>query len=93
MYYVLIKYDFALNTIWISQYFGNYSGNEVVYMGAPLRYTQLERQESIAGYTLNFLSGQKVYVYNSSTFYTIKEAYEKNIISKEDVYNIGLLLD
>ena len=80
---------YKLDSISVQEYFGNYSGFEVVYMGAPIPHTQAERPVEIAGYTIIFPSGQEVYAYKDSKFYTIKEAFDAGLITKVDVYDIG----
>ena len=90
-----IREDFSrilgvkLEDIWIQKYFGNYNGCEVVFMGGHFLYTQAMRYVEIAGYTVVYPSGQEVCVYNESKFYTLKGAYDINLLSKEDVYEIG----
>lgn len=83
--------EFTLDTIHIQQYFGSFNGCEVVYMGSDLQHTDALRPVEVVDYTIVFPSGQEVYVYKDSAFYTVKEAYETGLIPKEDVYNIGLL--
>ena len=78
-----------LEDIWVYQYFGNYNGCDVVFMGSKLQYTAAMRYVEIAGYTVVYPSSQEVYVYKESKFYTIKDAYDINLISEEDVYEIG----
>jgi len=81
--------DFALERIWIQQYFGRYSGCEVVYMGCALVYTEEVRHVEIAGYTVVFSSGQEVYAYKDAAFYTLEQAYDGGLITADDVYAIA----
>ena len=83
------KDEFTLEKIWVQQYFGNYNDCEVVYMGCNLSYTEEARSVEVAGYIVVFPSGQEVYAYKNSKFYTIKEAYDTDLITKENVYEIG----
>ena len=83
------KDAFPIDEIWVSRYFGNINGCEIVYMGSYLQVTDAERPVEIAGYTIIFPSGQELYAYKDSEFYTIKEAFDSGIIQKEDVYEIG----
>ena len=78
-----------LDTIWVQQYFGNYNGCEVAYMGSISNYNDAHRPVEVAGYTIVFPDGQEVYVHRDSLFYTIKEAFEVELITKQDVYKIG----
>ena len=81
--------EWSLEKIWVSKYFGNYSGCEVVYMASPLAVTTALRPVEIAGYTIVFRDGAEVYAYKDSKFYTLKEAYDAGYITKADVYEIG----
>jgi len=86
--------NWKLEDIGVQWYYGNYSGCEVVYMWcATLPYTLMIRNVEIAGYTIVFGTGQEAYAYRNSEFYTIKEAYDAKLISKNDVYNIGMKLN
>ncbi|MCL2281199.1 MAG: hypothetical protein FWC25_00870 [Dehalococcoidia bacterium] len=90
-----------LGDISVLWYGGNYSGCEVVYMRDKRIYIVLPilppfnyaRKVEIAGYTLAFTTSQEAYAYKDSIFYTIKEAYDANLITKNDVYSIGLKID
>ena len=76
--------------LWISWYVGNFNGCEVVMIsGDAIDYTQAHRPVEVAGYTIVFANGQPVYVYKDRSFYTVKEAYDKDYITKNDVYSIG----
>ncbi len=75
--------------IFIETYYGNYSDCEVVFIGDKLDFTEAHRITSVAGYVLDFPDGQLLYIYKNSTFYTIKDAYENDLLTKTDVYEIG----
>lgn len=79
---------FTLENVSVQEYFGNYSGCEVAYMGAPLLYTQALRNEIIAGVPFVFSNGQEIYVYKDSNFYTLKKAFEAQYITHDDVFAI-----
>ncbi len=81
-----------LEDIWVQQYFGNFSGCEVVYMGSNIVFTEALRFVEVAEYTIVFRDGQEVYAYKKSKFYTLKEAYDKGFLTKEDIYEIGKLV-
>jgi len=81
-----------LEDIWVQQYFGNFSGCEVVYMGSNIGFNEELRPVEIAEYTIVFRDGREVYAYKNSRFYTLKEAYDKGFLTKEDIYEIGKLV-
>lgn len=82
--------EWKLEDIYIQQYFGNYSGYEIVYISSSMQgYDQAFRDVEIAGYTITFSTGQEVYAYKDSEFYTLKEAYDGEHLTKADVYEIG----
>ena len=77
--------------IWISTYFGNYSGCEVVYIANGIIGAEdMGRYVGIAGYWVVYPDYHEVYVYKDSMFYTIKEAYEMRFINENDVYDIAI---
>ena len=84
-----LKLEIALNEIWVSAYYGTYSGCEVVYMGAPIAYTDAERSVVVAGYIITLGSGQELYVHKNDYFYTLKEAYDAGYITTENVAAFG----
>lgn len=82
-----------LNKARVSNYFGNYSGCELVYMDCNQAYTQAFRTVEAAGYVITFSTGQEVYAYKDAQFHTIKEAYNAGLLTQQDVYDIGLKID
>jgi hypothetical protein len=83
-----------LEEIWVSKYYGNVSGCEVVFMRAILLLLDVEAISiEVAGYHIVFQGSREVSVYKDSEFYTLGEAYGLGIITKADVYNIGKRVD
>ena len=87
------KTEITLDDIYVQDYYGTYSGCEIVYMGAPLVYTMAERRVVVAGYIITLGSGHKLYVHKDSHFYTLSEAYITGCITKEDVEDFGPKVD
>ena len=85
--------EITLNEIYVQDYYGTYSGCEIVYMGGPFVYTAAERSVVVAGYIITLGSGQKLYVHKDTHFYTLNEAYTAGYISKEDVEDFGPKVD
>ena len=76
----------------VMRYEGKIGACHIVMMGGDeIDYTDAERVEKIAGYTLLFGSGQPVYAYHDGGFYTIGEAYEAGLLSREDVHALSLI--
>ena len=76
--------------LYISPYYGNYSGCEVFKIGGDgLQYTQALREVKVAGMTLVFPDGQPVWVFKYGCFYSIKDAYNAGLITQNDVYEIA----
>ena len=85
------KENFDLNDVYVRSYYGTYSDCPVVWMvWTDLLVTQAERSVSVGGYILHFTTGSKIYIYHNRHFYTIEEAYNAQLITGEDVYQIGL---
>lgn len=85
--------EVTLGDIWIQEYYGTYSGCEVIFMGSPLNYTDAHRSIVVAGYIITFGSSQKLYVHKDSHFYTVNEAYDAGYITKEDIEGFGPEVD
>ncbi len=88
----------AVNRIWISRYYGNYNGCEIVFLneGATPKdsrsYGAVERHVKLAGYELVFPSEQLLLVYKDGKIYTLTDAYEDKLIDGDDIYEIGIKL-
>ena len=85
--------EITLADIYVQAYYGTYSGCEIVYMGAPLVYTDVERHVVVAGYIIALGSSKKLYVHKDSYFYTLNEAYNAGYITAEDVEDFGPKVD
>ena len=85
--------EWKLEEIWVQLYFGNYSGCEVAYMGCYLIYAEGSHPIEVAGYTIVFSTWHEAHAYKDSKFYTLKEAYDAKLITKKDVYNLGVHID
>ena len=46
------------------------------------------RSESVAGYTFIFPDSQQMYIYKDGEFYTLLEAYQKGVVSKDYIASI-----
>ena len=84
--------EITLDEIWVQDYYGTYSGCEIVYMGGPFGYTAAERSVVVAGYNIT-LGDRKVYVHKDSHFYSLNEAYDAGYITAEDVEDFGPKVD
>ena len=73
----------------IRSYLGNYSGCEIIRINDGRDHTDAIRPVEIAGYVIQFGSSQIMWAYKDHNFYTLKEAYDAGLITKDDVYAIG----
>lgn len=81
--------EITLADVWVQEYYGTYSGCEVVYMGDPFDVTMGQVNMVVAGYIITFRDGKTLYVHKDSHFYTVQEAYEAGYITKEDIEDFG----
>lgn len=65
--------------------FGNFDGAYAVMIDGPFMYSSEMRSEEVAGYVFTFTNGQKLRIYHEGIFYSLLEAYERGIITKENV--------
>jgi len=85
--------EFTAEDMWVQEYFGEIGKGHLVYMsGETYAYHAIIRYDTVAGYTLSF-GEQRIYVYADGVFYTLQKAYGEDIISREDVYEIGKLIN
>ena len=88
------SYDtYKLDDIWVQVYFGTFSGREIVYMGAPIDYPAVLVTKEIAGYQFIFGSPQPLYAHCGSDFIWLEQAYETGLLTKEDIFQIRLLVN
>jgi hypothetical protein len=83
---------FEPSDMFVTRYEGKIGECHIVMMGGDeIDYNTAERSEEVAGYTLWFSDGQPVYAYHGGSFYTIGEAFEAGLLSREDVYKISTI--
>lgn len=81
--------DITADDVSINFYFGIYHGDAVALLISGMTaFPTVIVEEDIAGIHFSFGSTQPLYIYNEGTFTPLKEAYEKGIVSKEDVQEI-----
>jgi len=92
-------FDCKLRDIEITEYYGNYSGCEVVMVdwARIVAYSGFVPPPAvdIAGYTIVLppYGGVVYVVFKDSKLYNLKRAYYLGMITKEDVYDLGLKID
>ena len=85
---------FTPEDIFILRYEGEIGGCHFVMLGGDeIDYTTAFRSVEVAGYVVEFSSGQPMYAYKDGNFYTLKQAYENSNLADSDVYEIGLKVD
>ena len=85
---------FTPEDIFILRYEGEIGGCHFVMLGGDeIDYTTAFRSVEVAGYVVEFSSGQPMYAYKEGNFYTLKQAYDNGILTDSDVYEIGIKVD
>ncbi|MBQ7826837.1 MAG: hypothetical protein IJ386_01065 [Clostridia bacterium] len=80
-----INYD-----VEVHRYYGTYNGAAVIYYeGGGMGYTQAYMTVSIAGYEFSYPDGHTIEVWKDGELYSMNRAYEKGILSKNDVAKIA----
>ena len=78
--------------VWISQYYGNHGGYEIIYIAATfVGVLDVETELDIAGYI--FGDDENLYAYKDGVFALVKDVYESGNLTKQDIYNIGKAVD
>ena len=91
----LYEDDFIdVSDVMIDEYLGTYNGGEVFRITLDhLAYLDWIEEENIAGYDLYFPSSAPFYFHKNAEFYSIKDAYNKGLITKRDVRDIKWYLN
>ena len=78
---------FNSTDLYIDSYFGTYEDKMI----ATLHQDKLPTPwvEDIDGIKINYKDSRNMYVYDLNEIYTLKEAYEKNILSKDSIIQIA----
>ena len=79
--------------LYIENYADLKNSHAFMMCGDDLQYTAAEYPMAVAGYVITLGSSQPIYIFNNGKLYLVEEAYEKGIIDKEDVYEIGTVFD
>lgn len=83
----------TIGNVWIDQYLGVFGSCYFLYMGENTEYADTPRTVSVAEYEITLPGERPLYGYHLSRFYTLAEAYQEQLLDREDVYRIGLVLD
>ncbi|MBQ4141624.1 MAG: hypothetical protein IJD70_09830 [Clostridia bacterium] len=74
-----LEYSYAVRC------YGQFDNACAVMIDGPYFYSAEMRGETVAGYTFTFTSGQSMLVYSDGNFYSLLEAYLRNIITQGNV--------
>lgn len=85
-----IKDESTVDEFYVIAYYGTYSGCDFVYLADPLVDSYLYLTVTVAGYSMQYGSDRQVIVHKDGDFYSTQEAYDKGLVTKEDIYNLGL---
>lgn len=85
-----LKDEYTADDFYVGAYYGTYSGCDFVYMIDPLEDTYEEITVTVAGYSMQYGSSRQVIVHKDGDFQSMQEAYDKGLVTKEDIYNQGL---
>ena len=89
--------DLLLNRaddVYIRSYVGEYNGGIVVWITMEgKQVTQAEGAETIGDYTVYYGTGARPLYYRNGCFYSLSSAYDAELISLKDAYDIGCALN
>ncbi len=80
-----IESEYDLDYSYGVRCYGKFENLYAVMIDGPYDYSTEMRDENVAGYIFTFTSGQKMVIYCEGNFYSLLEAYERGIITKENV--------
>ncbi len=89
--YMGIPEEYA-DTLYIQNYYGNYNGSiPVMFEGGGLTHHDAVVNEIIAGYSFRYSNGNTIMVWKDGTFYSIKEAYDRGLLTANQVGAISII--
>lgn len=75
----------------ILNYYGDYNGNEVMYIQSYMLESESYPQETIGGYNFNFTSYHtSIFVNTDDAIYRIDEAYDEGLLTSDQNREIGI---
>lgn len=79
----------SVGDVYVQEYLGTYKNGAVaLFISANESFLQAMVNEEIAGILFTFPTSQPLYIYYDSDFIPLKEAFDSNIVSKNDVKRI-----
>ena len=89
--------DLLLNRaddVFIRKYVGDYNGGVVVWVTVEgKQVTHMEDSETIGDYTVHYGNSARPLYYRDGRFYSLSSAYDAELISRKDAYDIGCALN
>ena len=85
--YLLDYYPAAtINDVTIEKNMGTYSEAQVLFITSDyIEYAAVETKETIYNYTFEYANSNSALVFWEDSFYTLKEAYKRGILSEDDL--------
>jgi len=87
----LLKYNenASIDEVHIDKFFGVYNDAYVLIMSNDyVEYLTVLTYDNVIGYTFQYSNNNKIKVFFEASFYTLSEAYLKNVLSGEDIRDI-----
>ncbi len=90
--YHVEKYNFDPEIhggFYVAKYYGTYNNTvPVILEGTGISYATVITTETVAGYTFTYPCSNTMWVWNNGSFYSLQEAYDKGLLTKEDIAEI-----
>ncbi|MDR1690292.1 MAG: hypothetical protein LBR42_00425 [Candidatus Methanoplasma sp.] len=82
--------DATVDDVTLAKYYGTYDGSIAVMMkGDFISHITVLEDEVIDGITIQYGSSNRLLIWEDGVFYTLQEAYDKGILTKEDLIAIS----
>lgn len=90
--YHVEKYNFDPEIhggFYVAKYYGTYNNTvPVILEGTGISYATVITTETVAGYTFTYPCSNTMWVWNNGSFYSLQDAYDKGLLTKEDIAEI-----
>lgn len=83
----------TVEDVWLQKYLGSFGAGYLVYMGDKTEHAPNARTIHVADYDITLPTEQPLYIYSRSYFFTVEAAYRAERLTKQDVYQLGSLVD
>lgn len=86
----IYKERFSCGTVTVGNYIGEFNGVRAVMIYEDgKKYTQAKWSETVDGVVFNYKDGNRILIFDGSSFYTLQEAFDKRLVNHDDLVSMA----